>query len=132
MFIKRKPQLLDDNDGKPVDGSLNHCHQHSGIKGLGHIAFGPLDLWQDIKKLGHPDTKILISDLLRPATPGQAEEIVEQNAANEAKILKEDFYNSLLAAYSLDEIHSQLTLADLKQIDLKQISDRHWQVAGTL
>ena len=71
-------------------------------------------------------------DLLRPASPKKAKEIVEQYSGNEHPVLKEDFYNSLLAAFTLDEIKEQLKKANLTNLNAEVISDRHWLVSGTL
>lgn len=50
-------------------------------------------------------------------------------AANEPAILQRDFYCSLLAAFTLDEINDQIMRADLP-LNAEQISDRHVFISG--
>ena len=92
----------------------------------------PNILWEEVKHLGKGKSVVFIMDLLRPDSPAKAREIVEQYSANEPLILKEDFYNSLLAAFTLDEIKEQLQKADLTNLNAEIISDRHWLVSGVL
>jgi hypothetical protein len=68
-------------------------------------------------------------DLLRPETHEGARRIVDAVAANADPILREDFYNSLCAAFSLDEVRGQLTAASL-DLRVTQVSDRHMLIAG--
>jgi len=48
----------------------------------------------------------------------------------EAPVLKEDFYNSLLAAFEPGEIEAQLREAGLGALQIEQVSDRHLAVWG--
>jgi len=88
-------------------------------------------LWQTIKKFARTGTRIIIMDLLRPANLAVAQKMVQDYAANEPKILQRDFYHSLLAAFSLEEISTQLAQADLK-LHVEQISDRHVFITGVI
>ena len=97
-----------------------------------HHLPNPVVLWEEIKKLGKSGGVVFVMDLLRPASPKKAKEIVEQYSGNEHPVLKEDFYNSLLAAFTLDEIKEQLKKANLTNLNAEVISDRHWLVSGTL
>jgi hypothetical protein len=47
------------------------------------------------------------------------------------EVLREDFYNSLCAAWTAEEVGDQLIAADLA-LDVERISDRHWLVYGRL
>ncbi|MGJ0516455.1 MAG: methyltransferase [Methylomicrobium sp.] len=91
----------------------------------------PQILWQTIKKAAKPGTRIAVMDLLRPASREAATALVEAYAANEPDILQRDFYHSLLAAFTLEEIQNQLQKADLA-LNIEQISDRHVFIKGTL
>jgi len=64
--------------------------------------------------------------------PGEAERLVDEYAADAPPILREDFYNSLLAAYTLEEVESQLREAGLGHLRVSLPSDRHWIATGTL
>ena len=71
-------------------------------------------------------------DLRRPDNEPDAKKLLDKYAADAPDILKQDFYNSLLAAYTPDEIKRQLALAGLEHLSLAIPSDRHWMVSGTL
>jgi ABC-type siderophore export system fused ATPase/permease subunit len=70
-------------------------------------------------------------DLVRPPTRADAQRIVDNVAANEDPVLREDFYNSLCAAFTLDEIGKQLLQASL-DLRLEKISERHMLISGLL
>lgn len=92
----------------------------------------PMVLWEEIKKFGKKSAAIFIMDLLRPNSKEKATEIVEKYSGNEHVVLKEDFYNSLLAAFTPDEVKDQLKKADLLKLNVEIISDRHLLVSGVL
>jgi len=97
-----------------------------------HHLHNPSALWKFIKAYGVGGTKIFVGDLLRPSSLQKAKEIIDLYAKNEAEILKEDFYNSLLAAFEIAEIQSQLESADLDYLSVQPISDRHVLISGSL
>jgi len=92
----------------------------------------PMTLWQTIARIGHPGSAITVMDLVRPDSNTQAQTLVDTYAGDAPPILKEDFYNSLLAAYTTEEILLQLQEADLGYLQLETPSDRHWMVSGRL
>lgn len=98
---------------------------------LHHLAT-PDTLWQAINTLGRQGAKILVMDLARPDTTNLAARIVEEYARDEAPILKQDFYNSLLAAYTVDEVREQLDTSNLHDLHVTMVSDRHLLVHGEL
>lgn len=97
-----------------------------------HHLHNPALLWQFIKAHGISGTKVFIGDLFRPDSLAKAWEIVEQYAKNEPEILKQDFYHSLLAAFEISEIESQLKSANLDCLSVELISDRHVLISGIL
>lgn len=90
----------------------------------------PRILWHSIKTCSRPGTRVAVMDLLRPDSIQAARSLVEAHAGEEADILQRDFYHSLLAAFSLEEIKAQLIRADLR-LNLEQISDRHVFIKGS-
>ncbi|MFO0774242.1 MAG: methyltransferase domain-containing protein [Nitrospiraceae bacterium] len=101
-----------------VSGSLLH-----------HVP-NPLHFWSHLRRLAGPGARILVMDLLRPESPEAAQEIVERYASNEDPLLKRDFYNSLLAAFTEDEVAAQLAQMNLSRLMIDVIDDRHWVVGG--
>lgn len=91
----------------------------------------PQVLWQTIKQCASNDASVVVMDLLRPENTAVVQNLVEEYAADEPEILRRDFCNSLLAAFTLDEIKLQLTAAQLN-FAVNQISDRHVLITGKI
>lgn len=89
----------------------------------------PMVLWQVIKHYAGPGARVVIMDLLRPASIDEARAMVRAYAADEPDALKRDFYQSLLAAFRMEEIAGQIAQAGLN-LDIEQISDRHVFITG--
>ena len=89
-------------------------------------------LWETIKRFGHTDTKVFVMDLLRPDTVEQAARLVDDYAMDETEILRQDFFNSLCAAYRPDEVARQLREQGLDELEVEVVSDRHLIVCGCL
>jgi hypothetical protein len=70
-------------------------------------------------------------DLGRPDSPVEAREIVERVAGNEHPLLKTDFYHSLCAAFTPEEVRAQLEVTALP-LTVRQVSDRHMTIEGVL
>jgi ubiquinone/menaquinone biosynthesis C-methylase UbiE len=99
---------------------------------LVHHIPDPYLFWNELVRLGKPGAAVLIMDLFRPESPGRAHEIVEQYCGSEAPVLKEDFFNSLCAAFTLREIRYQIRSRGLGALVCELASDRHWIVWGHL
>ncbi|HMN85900.1 MAG TPA: class I SAM-dependent methyltransferase [Bauldia sp.] len=100
-------------------------------KDLLHHLPDPMVLWSEAKRLGRAGAVVHVMDLIRPATPADARDIVEAVAPHEHPILKDDFYNSLCAAFTVAEVEAQLRAAGLR-LDVARVSDRHMLVSGRL
>lgn len=96
-----------------------------------HHLSEPDVLWQWIKRYASEGATVAIMDLLRPESVEQAQQCVERYAANEPEILRRDFYRSLLAAFSLEEIEAQLETAGLN-CHVERVSDRHVFIRGVV
>lgn len=90
----------------------------------------PALFWQAVKRLSGHGTRVFIMDLSRPGSHEEARSLVETHSHNEPDILKRDFYNSLLAAFEVDEVRQQLDEAGLGCLQVEQASDRHLIVCG--
>ncbi len=97
---------------------------------LVHHLPNPLRFWYCVKMLVKPGSPVLVMDLLRPESPEEARAIVDQHAAQEPERLREDFYHSLLAAFTEDEVASQLAELNLSRLMVDVPDDRHWIVYG--
>lgn len=97
-----------------------------------HHVPNPLQFWNRLRQLVKSGAPVLVMDLLRPESSEAAQAIVDRYAANEPDILRRDFYNSLLAAFTEDEITSQLARMNLTRLLIDVIDDRHWVVGGII
>lgn len=95
-----------------------------------HHLRDPFVLWQCTRRWAAPGAAVFVVDLLRPASPEAARQLVEQYVAGEPEVLRHDFHHSLHAAYRCDEVREQLRVAGLAQLEVEQISDRHLAVSG--
>lgn len=96
---------------------LHHLHEPSG-------------LWLTLRQVTVRRAPVLIMDLRRPETVAQAQQIVDAYAPNAPEVLRKDFYNSLLAAFELDEVRSQLERVGLSGLQVQAVGDRHLEVFG--
>ena len=90
----------------------------------------PKVLWQQIKAIGGPGTAVLVVDLMRPGSTEEARAVIDTYAVDEPEVLRHDFYHSLLAAFTPDEVRAQIQRAGLHGLQLHNISDRHFAVWG--
>lgn len=97
-----------------------------------HHLRDPQTLWRSLTQMGAIGAAIFIMDLVRPPSRAAAAELVERHAASELQILKRDFFNSLLAAYRVEEIRDQLTQSGLANLQAEVVSDHHLLVDGYL
>ncbi|HET6429690.1 MAG TPA: methyltransferase domain-containing protein [Phycisphaerae bacterium] len=88
--------------------------------------------WAQLKRLGRKGTVVFLRDLARPACQADAHDIVDRYAREEAVVLQEEFYRSLLSAYTVEEVQAQLAAAGLDGLEVAMCSDRHWDVWGRL
>ncbi len=97
-----------------------------------HHLHDPRVMWQTVKQCGQTGTIVYIMDLFRPASTTAARHLVQHYAGTEPDILQHDFYQSLLAAFTPAEVQAQLTDAQLTQLTIKIVSDRHMIITGRL
>lgn len=90
----------------------------------------PLQFWHKLRSFVKPGSPVLVMDLLRPESPEVAQAIVDRYAAGAPDILRRDFYNSLLAAFTEDEVTAQLARMNLTRLLIDIPDDRHWVVGG--
>jgi SAM-dependent methyltransferase len=100
-------------------------------KDLLHHLPDPAIFWEEVVKLAAGTAAIYVMDLYRPNSREDAKEIVESVSGNEPEVLKRDFYNSLLAAFTVDEIRDHLESASLP-LNVEKVSERHLLIHGLL
>jgi len=90
-----------------------------------HHLHNPDALWKTIKQYSSPQTRVFIMDLMRPSSEEMTQTLVEHYASDEPRILQKDFYNSLRAAFTPQEVRQQLEIAGLSEWQVMTVSDRH-------
>ena len=97
-----------------------------------HHLHEPQHLWSCVNQYADTNTAVFVCDLIRSETKTAAEQLVQEYAIDEPEILRRDFLNSLLAAFTIDETRDQLKTAGLSSLKVEQISDRHMLIHGYL
>ena len=115
-------RFQDMNSSDPVDAIISNSLLH-------HVP-NPFQFWYAIKTLAKPGAPVLVMDLIRPDSEDEAQAIVDRYAAEEPEQLRKDFFNSLLAAFTEDEVAAQLAELNLSRLLINVPDDRHWIVAG--
>jgi ubiquinone/menaquinone biosynthesis C-methylase UbiE len=100
-------------------------------KDLLHHLPDPSVLWNEVTRLGRPGAAVYVMDLVRPDSKDAARAMVKEGAGSEHPILQHDFYNSLLAAFTMDEVRSQLSMAGL-ELSVNLAGPRHMLISGVL
>ena len=97
-----------------------------------HHLHDPQVLWQTIREAAKPGAIVLVMDLMRPPSAMWAASLVATYAADVPEILRQDFRNSLFAAFEPQEVVAQLAEAGLSGLEVGVVSDRHLAVFGRL
>ena len=109
-------------------GSYDHILSNS----LLHHLHDPLLLWETIRRCARPGASVLVMDLFRPRNRDRAETLATQYAATAPDVLRRDFRNSLLAAFTPEEVEQQLQEAGFTGLCIERVSDRHMTISGHL
>jgi SAM-dependent methyltransferase len=97
-----------------------------------HHLHDPQVLWRAVRRFGRPGALVHVVDLMRPASAGWAEALVATYADGAPEVLRNDFRNSLFAAFEPPEVEAQLIEAGLAGLEVAVVSDRHLAVFGRL
>jgi len=97
-----------------------------------HHLHNPQVLWQTVRQYSRRGTIVFIVDLRRPASRAQARAFVRKYSRSEPAVLRRDFFNSLLAAFTPADVRRQLKAAGLDQLRVEIVSDRHLVVLGRI
>ena len=87
-------------------------------------------LWSTILRYAASGAPVQVMDLARPADEGAAMALQARHVGDAPKVLRDDFYNSLLAAFEPAEVEAQLADAGIKGWQVDMVTDRHMIVSG--
>lgn len=120
-------------EGRLPDFALPHNHYNFIFSNsLLHHLPDPDILWSVVKRYSRPGTGVFIMDLRRPEDTQSALQFVKTYAADEPAVLRRDFFNSLIAAFTTEEVAAQLQHHGLDYLTLTEVSDRHLTVSGRI
>lgn len=115
------------------DAQLPQQHYHIIISNsLLHHLHDPLVLWKTIQQHAKPFAHVFVMDLIRPLDEQTVKFLSNEYTENEPDILKQDFENSLRAAFTLEEVKQQLEETGLMNLKVEQVSELHMIIYGTL
>jgi ubiquinone/menaquinone biosynthesis C-methylase UbiE len=97
-----------------------------------HHVEQPVAFWAELRRIAAPGAMVLLRDLARPRTPKAARDLVAHYAGSESRLLRDEFYRSLLSAYTPGEVREQLAATGLGQLTVEMVTDRHLDVYGRL
>lgn len=97
---------------------------------LHHLADARV-LWATVASTARDGAPVFVMDLCRPVNTDAAYDLVDRYAAGESPVLRDDFFRSLCAAYTTDEVQAQLVDAGLERFRVERAGDRHLLVWGT-
>ena len=97
-----------------------------------HHFHDPCKFWGALKKLGKSKCINIHRDLIRPSSLEKAFEIKEKHLLNSPEILKKDFYASLKASFTVDEVTHQLVDAGLSQLKVFQVDELYYEILGCI
>ena len=136
IVLQQPPELRD--RVLLVHGLLPGANLHGQLfdtiicNSLLHHLHEPRVLWDAVKKFARPGARIFIVDLMRPESEAAAQALTGEYCAVEPEVLRRDFFNSLLAAFTPDEIREQLEAAGLGHFEVRVVSDRHILIVGRI
>lgn len=115
-----------------LPGAMLPREQYDAVisNSLLHHLHDPHALWQSVLRHAAPGAPVFIMDLRRPQNREQALELVDAFASGEPQVLRTDFYNSLLAAYRVEEVFAQLAALSIDWLRAEELGDRHFVVHG--
>ena len=97
-----------------------------------HHFHDPYRFWDALKKLGKNNCIHIHRDLIRPASVEKAFELKEKHLSNSPEILKKDFYASLKASFTVDEVTQQLAETGLSQLEVFQVDELYVEIIGCI
>lgn len=114
----------------PLRGKYDLILSNSFIHHLSNL--DAKELWNEIKRLGRKRSIVYVGDLRRPENEREILDLVKKYATQGTEILSDDFRHSLEAAFTVKEIKSMINSANLSNLSVESVGDRHWIVHGYL
>ena len=97
-----------------------------------HHFHDPYRFWDALKKFSKNECIHIHRDLIRPTSVEKAFEIKEKHLSNSPEILQKDFFASLKASFTVDEVTQQLTSAGLSQLEVCPVDELYFEIIGSI
>ncbi len=114
----------------PGGSPPRHAYDATISNSLLHHLHHPHVLWNAVRDFTRMGAPVFVIDLMRPHDQDTATDLARRYVGGEPEVLQRDFYNSLLAAFTVDEVKQQLNESGLAHLSVSAISDRHVMVKG--
>jgi ubiquinone/menaquinone biosynthesis C-methylase UbiE len=95
-----------------------------------HHLSDPAAFWRAARGCAKPGAPLLVADLRPPDDSQTVERLVDQYAWRAKSALKRDFWNSLHAAYTVEEVRRQLQAAGQADLTVEEMGPLHLVVWG--
>lgn len=95
-----------------------------------HHLHHPEVLWNTLRQVAKPGAAVLVQDLMRPHDEARVDWLSRRYVADAPELLRHDFSASLRAAFTPEEVRTQLDAAGLAHFRVRAVSDRHLLVSG--
>jgi ubiquinone/menaquinone biosynthesis C-methylase UbiE len=92
----------------------------------------PLVLWRAVRRAARHGAAVMVADLHRPATLAEVDRLVATYGHEARPVLRQDFFNSLCAAYTDGEIRQQLRMAGLAGFEVVRLGELHVIASGRI
>lgn len=120
------------NENLPLEKFPQSLYHVIISNSLLHHLHDPFVLWKTIQDNTKAYAHVFVMDLIRPTDEQTVQFLVNEYAKDEAEILKNDFKNSLRAAFTVKEVKKQLDEMGLYNLQVEEVSDRHMIMYGVL
>lgn len=97
-----------------------------------HHLHDPFVLWDTIQQHAKPFAHVFVMDLIRPVDEQTVKFLSNEYIKNEPAILKQDFENSLRAAFTVKEVRQQLDELGLANLKAEEIGELHMIIYGVM
>ena len=95
-----------------------------------HHFHDPSQFWAGVARWATPGAPVGVVDVRRANSPADARRIVAEHSGEEPDLLQRDFFHSLCAAFTVEEVHAQLAEAGLAGLTVLPLGEYHLQVLG--
>ena len=88
----------------------------------------PMPFLKEVNRVVKTNAAILIRDLIRPEHQKAVDMLVKKYAADCTDHQRKLFQDSLMAAFTLEEVEAMLAESGIRGAQVVQSSDRHWSI----